>query len=198
MIAIIDYGMGNLRSVQKAFEFIGAQAVLTQDVQTMRDASHIVLPGVGAAADAIAHLRERELFEVCKAQANSGKPFLGICLGMQLLFGKSYENGEHECLALIEGEVVPFEQTGLRIPHMGWNEISIRANPLLTSDGEEVYFVHSYHAAHVPEQYVIATTEYGYAYPSAVQKENLFGLQFHPEKSGNVGLAMLKNFTKLR
>ncbi|WP_066683776.1 imidazole glycerol phosphate synthase subunit HisH [Christensenella intestinihominis] len=196
MIAVIDYGMGNLRSVEKAFQYLGFDVCVTDRKQDLQDASHIVLPGVGAVADALASLSRRGLTGEIIRQAESGKPFLGICLGMQLLFKKSYENGEYEALGLVSGEVKPFRSNGMRVPHMGWNSLKITDNPLFKNGGEEqyVYFVHSYHADGVPEENVIARTEYGYEFVSAVQKDNLFGLQFHPEKSGETGLAMLKNF----
>ncbi|WP_066648037.1 imidazole glycerol phosphate synthase subunit HisH [Christensenella timonensis] len=198
MIAVIDYGMGNLRSVEKAFAFLGYDVCVTNDARKIRDASHLVLPGVGAIADALTHLKQRGLFEEIIAQSRTGKPFLGICLGMQLLFDKSFENGEHKALGLVPGAVQPFSCTGLRIPHMGWNTLKTNASPLFEQENPCVYFVHSYHAAQVPKEYVSATTEYGYGFVSAVQKDNVYGLQFHPEKSGDTGLAMLKLFGGLK
>ena len=200
MIAIIDYGMGNLRSVQKACEYVGYDARITADKQTIRDASHVILPGGGAARDALQNLRERGLFDEAIRAAESGKPFLGICLGMQLLFDRRLENGEHECLGLVPGEVVPFRVNGLRVPHMGWNSLQIRNNPLFSREesGSYVYFVHSYHAQGVEEGDIIATCEYGYPFTAAVRRGNVFGTQFHPEKSGAVGIAMIKNFGGLR
>ncbi len=196
MIAIVDYGMGNLRSVEKAFSFLGFDAKVTHDKTVLSDASHIVLPGVGAMADAVSSLEKCGLKEELQKQAATGKPFLGICLGMQLLFEKSYENGLYEALALVKGDIKPFDLKHLRIPHMGWNSLKIVDNPLFEEEEKEqyVYFVHSYHAADVPEENVIAKTEYGYDFVSAVQKDNLFGLQFHPEKSGETGLKMLQRF----
>jgi glutamine amidotransferase len=196
MIAIIDYGMGNLRSVQKAFEYLGFDAVVTADRKIIADASHIVLPGVGAFADAIGCLSRSGLGDTVLTEVRKGKPFLGICLGMQLLFERSYENGEYEGLGLVPGEVAPFKVEGLKVPHMGWNNLVARENPLI-SGAPYVYFVHSYHAAGVPEQYVIAEADYGYRFTAAVRKDHIFGLQFHPEKSGDAGLAMLKNFGEL-
>lgn len=200
MIAVVDYGMGNLCSVEKAFTFLGFDARVTADKQVLRDASHIVLPGVGAIADAVRHLEERGFVEEIQKQAASGKPFLGICLGMQLLFDKSYENGEYDALGLIPGEVKPFELADMRVPHMGWNSLVVNDNRLFVDAGKEkyVYFVHSYHADNVPEEYIIAKTNYGYDFVSAVQKENIYGLQFHPEKSGETGLAMLQSFGGLK
>jgi glutamine amidotransferase len=198
MIAIVDYGMGNLRSVQKAFEFTGFDAVVTDDKRVLDDASHIVLPGVGAIADAIKNLRARGLDEEMIRQTKSGKPFLGICLGMQLLFDVSYENGEYGCLGLIPGAVRLFELkgTGLKVPHMGWNSLIAKECDLWGkgANGAYVYFVHSYHAADVPEENVAARCGYGYDFVCGVMKDNIFGLQFHPEKSGDTGLAMIKKF----
>ena len=196
MIAIIDYGMGNLRSVQKAFEFLGFDAHITDNKHDLINASHIVLPGVGAFADAISCLNESGLRDAMMKEIAKGKPFIGICLGMQLLFDKSYENGVYDGLSLVPGEVVPFHVTGLKVPHMGWNSLIVRDNKLFDSHGPDkyVYFVHSYHAASVPEDYIIAETAYGYRFTSAVQKDNVYGLQFHPEKSGDVGLDMLRRF----
>ncbi len=199
MIAIIDYGMGNLRSVQKAFEFLGFDASVTSDSKDIINASHIVLPGVGAFADAARCLENTGVQETMVAQIKKGKPFLGICLGMQLLFDRSFENGEHKGLSLIPGDIVEFDVKGLKVPHMGWNTLAEKSNALFDGEGEEkyVYFVHSYHPANVPEEYVIAKTDYGYTFPSAVAKDNIFGLQFHPEKSSETGLDMLKRFGEL-
>lgn len=195
MIAIIDYGMGNLRSVQKALEFLGFEARVTDSRQDLVDASHIVLPGVGAFADAAECLRQSGMQQTMLDEIKKGKPFLGICLGMQLLFDKSYENGEYDGLSLVPGEVVPFRVENLKVPHMGWNNLVARQNPLFDAgDGKYVYFVHSYHAAGVPEENIIAEADYGYRFTAAVQKENVFGLQFHPEKSGDTGLDMLRRF----
>lgn len=200
MIAIIDYGVGNLRSVQKAFEFLGFNAHVTDNKQDLLDASHIVLPGVGAFADATKCLKESGMQYAMLAEIQKGKPLLGICLGMQLLFDKSYENGEYEGLSLVPGNVVPFNVTDLKVPHMGWNNLVIKDNALFDNKGEEkyVYFVHSYHASDVPQEYIIAQADYGYRFTAAVCKDNIFGLQFHPEKSGEVGLEMLKRFGGLK
>ena len=200
MIAVIDYGMGNLRSVEKAFQYLGFDVCVTDRKEDLGRASHIILPGVGAIADALLRLERRGLIKEIAKQAASGKPFLGICLGMQLLFDKSYENGEYKALGLVKGEVSPFQLENMRVPHMGWNSLIMKDNALFGNDGEEkyVYFVHSYHAAGVPKENIIAETEYVYRFVSAVQKDNLFGLQFHPEKSGETGLNMLKNFGGLK
>lgn len=195
MIAIIDYGMGNLRSVQKAFEFLGFDARITDNKNNLKDASHIVLPGVGAFADAAVCLEQSGMQQTMLEEIKKGKPFLGICLGMQLLFDISYENGEYKGLGLVSGEVVPFKVHGLKVPHMGWNSLVARDNTLFDEgEGRFVYFVHSYHATGVPEAYIIAEADYGYRFTAAVQKDNIFGLQFHPEKSGDTGLDMLRRF----
>ncbi len=196
MIAIADYGMGNLRSVQKALEYLGFEAVITDDAQRIRDASHVVLPGVGAFADAAQNLMRSDLWDVLEGEVKKGKPFLGICLGMQLLFERSYENGVTQGLGLVPGEVVRFGVQDFKVPHMGWNNLIVRDNALITGT-PYVYFVHSYHASQVPETYIIAEAEYGYRFTAAVQKDNIFGFQFHPEKSGDAGLAMLKNFGEM-
>ncbi len=194
MIAIIDYGMGNIASVSKACAYWGYDVTVTDDRNKIADASHIILPGVGAARDAVARLKEKELFDFVVAQAKTGKPFLGICLGMQLLFERSFEDGEHECLNLVPGEVVPFKLEGMRIPHMGWNDIDVTENDLIKGSGQDVYFVHSYYASGVPHENVIATCEYGIRFTAAVRNGNIYGAQFHPEKSGDVGLNIIKNF----
>jgi len=195
MIAVVDYGMGNLRSVQKAFEYLGFDARITSQKQEMKDASHIVLPGVGAFGDAICCLEKTGVCETIGAEISKGKPFLGICLGMQLLFEKSLENGLHGGLGLVPGEVVPFPNTVLKVPHMGWNDLAARSNALFDADGQKfVYFVHSYYAANVSDEYIIAQADYGCRFVAAVQKDNVFGLQFHPEKSGDIGLDMLRRF----
>lgn len=199
MIAIIDYGMGNLRSVQKAFEFLGLRAHITDKADDLVNASRIVLPGVGAFADAIKRLEETGLCDTMQGEIKKGKPFMGICLGMQLMLDKSFENGEHQGLGLVPGDVVPFNVQSLKVPHMGWNSLEARDNILFNAQGRKyVYFVHSYHAAHVPEEYVVAKTQYGYPFVSVMQKDNVFGLQFHPEKSGNTGLDMLRRFGDLK
>ncbi len=199
MIAVIDYGMGNLRSVQKAFEFLGFDAIVTGSADDLKNASHIVLPGVGAFADAANSLKKSGMQETMLSEIKKGKPFLGICLGMQLLFERSFENGEYAGLSLIPGEVVRFNVKGFKVPHMGWNDLIIKDNALITGGmGKYVYFVHSYHISNVPREYVIAEAVYGYRFTAAVNKDNIYGLQFHPEKSGEVGLDMLKRFGELK
>jgi glutamine amidotransferase len=201
MLAIIDYEMGNLRSVQKAFERVGHPATITSDSSILAGANKIVLPGVGAFRDAIAALRDRKLVEPIRSAIESGKPFLGICLGLQLLFDKSYEDGEYEGLGVIPGEVVRFRvPREYKVPHMGWNELRFRSRPPVfegVPDGSHFYFVHSYYV--VPEDpSVIATeTEYPAAFCSSIWRGNLTAVQFHPEKSQAAGLRVLKNFAEL-
>jgi glutamine amidotransferase len=201
MIVIIDYGMGNLRSVQKAIEAVGHAALVTADPDRVRAASHVILPGVGAFADAMAELRRTGLDEAFADAVRSGKPCLGVCLGLQLLFDSSAEDGEHQGLGLLPGRVVRFTaQPGLKIPHMGWNTLQVqRPVPLL--DGLEpepsVYFVHSYHAVADRPDDVAAVALYPDPFPAIVWRDNLMACQFHPEKSQRIGLAMYANFTGL-
>lgn len=200
MIAIIDYGMGNLRSVQKGFERVGHTAIITNDPDQIARAEKIVLPGVGAFEDAIAELRRRELVGPILSAIDSGRPFLGICLGLQLLFDVSYENGRHEGLGVLRGEVVRFElPREYSVPHMGWNQLRIvRRAPALADarDGDHVYFVHSYYVVPTDASVIAAETDYGGPFCAAVWRDNVFATQFHPEKSQAVGLAMLKNFAE--
>ncbi len=202
-IAIVDYNMGNLRSVQNAMQKIGHPAVIEKEPNKIAEYDKLILPGVGAFGDAMEHLRSSGMDEAIKEFAASGKPLLGICLGMQLLFDKSYEFGEHEGLGLIRGEVVPFDTSRfphrLKVPHMGWNELFVqKRSPLFEGLPKAfyLYFVHSYHVVCEQEQ-TIGKTLYGYEFVSAVQKANIFGFQPHPEKSHDVGLAILKNFVEL-
>ena len=202
MIAIINYGVGNLYSLACSFDAIGEQVVVTADAQVIRSADKLILPGVGAFEDAANKLRQSGLDIVVKEQAALGKPLMGICLGMQLLFEKSYEFGEHEGLGLIPGVVRPIADVipaDLKIPHIGWNALEFRGNSPLFSNienGDHVYFVHSFYAADCDES-VIATTDYGATLTAAVAKDNVFGCQFHPEKSGAVGLDILRAFAKM-
>ena len=198
MIAIIDYGMGNLRSVQKAFEFLGFEAIITQDPKEILKADKVVLPGVGAFCDAISTIKEKKLDEVIFEVVKENKPLLGICIGMQLMFDKSYENGEYAGLGILSGEVVKLPDTEI-IPQIGWNNLDIkRETPLFDGLSEEdyVYFVHSYHVE-TSAPIVSATCYYGKEINVAVEKNNIYALQFHPEKSGDVGLKILKNFGRL-
>ena len=202
MIAIVDYGVGNLFSLKSSFDAIGAEVVVTSDPAVLRQAEKIILPGVGAFEDAAKKLRESGLDQVLLEQAGLGKPLMGICLGMQLLFEKSFEFGEHTGLGLLSGLVVPMKGVipkEYKIPHIGWNGLHItKKNPLFSgiTQGDCVYFVHSFYATDC-EDSVIATTEYGAELTAAVAKGNVYGCQFHPEKSGAVGLAILKAFADL-
>lgn len=203
MIAVVDYGVGNLFSLASSLSAVGADAFVTGEADAIRSADKILLPGVGAFADAVKKLRESGLFSLLREEAREGKPLLGICLGMQLLFEKSYEFGEHEGLALIPGAVRPIAEqipAGLKIPHIGWNALHFTGarHPLFRyiKDGDSVYFVHSYAAVDCGDA-VIATAEYGAPLTAAVAKGSVLGCQFHPEKSGNVGLSILRAFCEL-
>jgi glutamine amidotransferase len=201
MIQIIDYGMGNLRSVQKAFERLGHAAAICTDPAELAQATHVILPGVGAFRDAIAQLREQGFEAPIREHIASGRPFLGICLGLQLLFDVSYEDGEYRGLGIVPGEVVRFPPApGLKVPHMGWNALDIvRPNPLLTGipGGSHVYFVHSYFVVPRDESVTAARTVHGTPFVSMIARGSLFATQFHPEKSQRVGLQLLENFAKL-
>ena len=200
-IIIVDYGMANLRSVQKALEKMGAGADISSDPQRLAEADKLVLPGVGAFRDAIARLKDGGLAEPIRAHVRGGKPFFGICLGLQLLFTKSYEDGVYPGLDLFAGEVVRFpEVPGLKVPHMGWNQLHIkRPAPHLRDlpSDPSVYFVHSYYVVPEDTNIVATVTDYGAPFTSAIWCDNVFATQFHPEKSQRVGLAMLRNFVEL-
>ena len=202
MIAIIDYGVGNLFSLKSSFAAIGEEAVVTSDAAVISRADRLILPGVGAFEDAAKKLSDSGMAEVVKREAQSGKPIMGICLGMQLLFEKSYEYGEHEGLGLIGGSVRPIADVidkDLKIPHIGWNRLIVKKqSPLFKylSDGDCVYFVHSYYATDC-EDAVTATAEYSAELTASVEKDNVYGCQFHPEKSGDVGLKILKAFCEI-
>lgn len=202
MIRIIDYGVGNLFSLRSSLRAIGIDADYTGNPAEIRKADKLILPGVGAFRDAREALRSTGLDRVVQEEVGKGKPLMGICLGMQMLFDRSYEYGEYEGLGLIPGEIVPMEgriPKDLPIPHIGWNELMLKQpSPLMknTANGDYVYFVHSYYAE-TPAEYVIATTDYGVEMTAAVQKDNVYGCQFHPEKSSEVGLSILKAFCKL-
>ena len=202
MIAIVDYGVGNLFSLRSSFAAIGADAVATSDPDVIRRASGVILPGVGAFRDAAEKLRETGLWETVKEEANAGKPLLGICLGMQMLFEKSYEYGEYEGLGLISGSVRPIADVipkDYKIPQIGWNALHfVKPTPLFAKikEGDYVYFVHSYYAADCDDS-VIAVTDYGAPLTAAVQRGNVMGCQFHPEKSGDVGLSILRAFCEI-
>ena len=197
MTVIVDYGVGNLFSLSCSLAAIGEESVVTSDEAVIEGADRVILPGVGAFRDAMDKLRTSGLIPVLRRVAERGTPLLGICLGMQLLFDKSYEYGEHQGLGFVKGEVAPLPATGLKIPHMGWNALSFgkRKHPLFRylTEGDHVYFVHSY-AAVGCEESTIARTEYGAPVTAAVAKGNVLGCQFHPEKSGEVGLRILRAF----
>ena len=201
MIAIVDYQMGNLRSVQKAFERVGHEAVITADAAQLADADKIVLPGVGAFEDAMRELIDRNLVEPIRRAVAENRPLLGICLGMQLLFDKSFENGEHQGLGVLPGQVVHFDlPSEYKVPHMGWNQVEPQQpTPLLKGieNGTHFYFVHSYYVVPDDPQAVAGTTDYGPAFCSVVARDNLFATQFHPEKSQEFGLQILRNFAQL-
>ena len=196
MIAIIDYGVGNLRSVQKAFEFLGHSVVISSDPKEISDSDAIVLPGVGAFPDAMESLKDKGL-DIALVQAeNDGKPILGICLGMQLLFDKGYEIRECDGLGFIKGSIRKL-QSDVKIPHMGWNDIRKDNDCALLKgieEGSYVYFVHSFHAELKDESNLNASTIYGGKVPAIVSKNNVFGIQFHPEKSSRAGFRLLRNF----
>lgn len=202
MIAIIDYGVGNLFSLQSSLASIGAEAIVTSDEKEIAKADRIILPGVGAFEDAARKLRESGMAEVVKKEAAAGKPILGICLGMQLMFDKGYEYGEHEGLGLIHGNVRPIADVipgDYKIPHIGWNLLNFKQEtPLFKyiNEGDYVYFVHSFYAADCDEA-VLATTEYGADLTAAAANGNVYGCQFHPEKSGKIGLNILRAFVEL-
>ena len=204
MIAIVDYGVGNLFSLKSSLQAVGAEVVVTGDAETLRAADRIILPGVGAFGDAARKLRESGLAEVVKEEALKGKPLMGICLGMQMLLEKSYEYGEHKGLGLIPGAIRPIAETipaNYKIPHIGWNALFFPAekHPVFADvkEGDHVYFVHSFHGTGCEES-VAATTEYGGMLTAAVAKGNVVGCQFHPEKSGPVGLKILKAFSEMK
>ncbi len=198
-VKIIDYGMGNLQSIRRACEECGASVMITDNPLDLGDADHIILPGVGAFADAMRNLQQKDWLGAINRAAQKGVPFLGICLGMQLLASKGFEGGETDGLNLIPGEVRVLRppDTDLRIPHVGWNEIkSLQPNLLFTNihDGTDFYFVHSYHFVPHDSANVVTVTDYGIDFVSAVTKGNVFGVQFHPEKSQRAGFQLIKNF----
>ncbi|MBX3432941.1 MAG: imidazole glycerol phosphate synthase subunit HisH [Pirellulales bacterium] len=201
MLAIIDYQMGNLRSVQKGFERAGHAAAISSDVQTLAAADKLVLPGVGAFADAIAELRRRDLVPVIKDAIAAGKPVLGICLGLQMLFDVGYEDGEHEGLGVLPGEVRRFDvPSEFKVPHMGWNRVRYTRQPPIFAgipDQSHFYFVHSYYVVPRDEEVMAGTADYPDPFCAMIWRDNLFATQFHPEKSQAAGLAVLKNFAEL-
>ncbi len=202
MVAIVDYNMGNLASVYNACKLIDADATIVKDPSMLKNFNRVILPGVGAFGDAMEHLKSTGMYDAVREFASSGKPIIGICLGMQLLFESSEEFGDTEGLGLIPGKVVPFDKSRMdmddhKVPHVGWNKIFNKPNKLF--DGLEnpyLYFVHSFHAV-CDDKYTIGTTHYGYDFVSAVQKDNIYGFQPHPEKSHDNGIQILRNFMKL-
>lgn len=200
-VAIVDYGMGNLHSVSKAVERLGYTSLVTADAGEILAADSVILPGVGAFGDAMEHLRASGMDVVVKAAAEAGQPLLGICLGMQLLFSSSEEHGEHKGLDLLPGSVVRFApRDGYKVPHMGWNKLGFLqpASPLLTGLEEgHVYFVHSYHVQASADSDLLAVTDYGHPVTAVVGRNNVYGMQFHPEKSGELGIKLLGNFLRL-
>lgn len=201
MVAIIDYGAGNLSSVKKALDYLGADCEITQDKDKILSASHIILPGVGSFGDAMESMKARGLVETIKEVATGDKPFLGICLGLQLLFEHSEESPEAEGLGILKGSIAKIpNDTGLKVPHMGWNSISLKQNDGVFAnidDGSYFYFVHSYYLKDADEDVVGATTQYGVEIQCAVQKGKLCATQFHPEKSSEIGLKLLRNFLEM-
>ena len=203
MIAVINYGVGNLFSLTGSLEHLGIDAVVTSDIEKIKNADRIILPGVGAFSDAKQKLVDTGLIPVLDEEVKKGKPHLGICLGMQMLFEKSFEYGEHTGLGYIKGEVCPLNSdisSDLKVPHIGWNKLIIKdkSNPMLkyTNEGDYVYYVHSFYAKNCEES-LVAYSEYGVNVPGLVNNQNVFGAQFHPEKSGKVGLSMLKAFNEV-
>lgn len=199
-IVIVDYGVGNFRNVQKAFEAVGAAAEITSSVEVVEQAEVVVLPGVGAFGDAMRHLVERGLDQPVLAAARAGKPLFGICVGLQLLFDESEEMGRRRGLGILPGKVVRFPKEVGPVPHMGWNQIQPqRSHPLLRhiSPGDFAYFAHSYYAIPANPAHVIASTDYGRPFASVVGDDNVCAIQFHPEKSQQVGLQILRNFVEI-
>ena len=208
MIAVIDYGMGNLRSVQKALEFVGAKVIVTHDPDLILSADSVVLPGVGAFKDCMANLNKLSLIDPIRKFIDSGKPFLGICLGLQVLFEESEEYGPVPGLGILPGKVVKFidgssdtrKGPQIKIPHMGWNQIKVKKNaPLFAGVGDSpyFYFVHSYYVVPEDPEMVATVTHYGIEFVSGIQHKNIYAFQFHPEKSQQLGLTVLKNFSRL-
>ncbi len=198
MNIIIDYGLGNLNSVQKGFERVGLETKISSDVDDIKKSDSLILPGVGAFRDAISLLKEKNLKDIIIEEVKKGKNILGICLGMQLLYEKSFENGEYDGLGLIEGHIKKFD-ISLKVPHMGWNDLKIqKENPIVKyiKEGDYVYYVHSYYAEGREED-VIAYSEYEVKVPGIINKDNIYGIQFHPEKSGNVGHNILKAYKEI-
>lgn len=201
MITIVDYGMGNLRSVQKAFEHLGTSATIASEPSQIRDASHLVLPGVGAFRDAAAEIKRQGFADPIRDHIAADRPFLGICLGLQLLFDVSYEDGEYQGLGIVPGNVVRFDdQPNLKIPHMGWNQLQRTGEPRLLAgipEDSHFYFVHSFYVAPSDDSVVSGRTTHGNDFVSMIERGNLFATQFHPEKSQRAGLSLLANFAAI-
>lgn len=200
MIAILDYDMGNLRSVSKAVEHVGGKCAVTRDPKRAAKADKLILPGVGAFKDCMANLESYGLIEPIREFIASGRPFLGICLGMQLLMDESEEGGRHRGLGILPGKVRRFSpELGLKVPHMGWNRLKLKGKPRLLEgmEGDYVYFVHSYYVAPEKKKAIAAVSDYGLEFAASLESDNIFATQFHPEKSQKVGLGLLKRFVKL-
>lgn len=200
MIVIVDYGVGNIRNVERAFTKLNMDVVVTRDVDLINQAQAIILPGVGAFRDAISNLKKYDLVECLRCNAAKGTWIVGICLGMQLLYDKSYEDGEYEGLGLLRGEIVKFDDTELKVPHMGWNQLVKKREDEIgkgLSENDYVYFVHSYYLKNKDVDSVIFTSSYGVDVPAIIRKNNIIGMQFHPEKSGDVGVRILSNLKEL-
>ncbi|PKM64971.1 MAG: imidazole glycerol phosphate synthase subunit HisH [Firmicutes bacterium HGW-Firmicutes-20] len=200
MIVIVDYGVGNIRNVERALTKLGMEVIVTRDIEMIDQAKAIILPGVGAFRDAIGNLIKYDLVDCLKRNAEKGTWIVGICLGMQLLYDKSYEDGEYEGLGLLRGEIVKFDDSDLKVPHMGWNRLIKQREDELTqdlTDQDYVYFVHSYYLKSDDKEQIIFTSSYGVDVPAIVRKDNIIGMQFHPEKSGAVGVKILRNLKEL-
>jgi len=200
-MVIVDYGMGNLRSVQKGFERVGVNAVISRDPNVVSEATHLVVPGVGGFKDCIGNLETHGLLRPIREAINAELPYLGICLGLQILFSEGMEFGSHPGMGIIPGKVLRFPMKGLKIPHMGWNQIQVvKESPILEGipEGSFFYFVHSYYGLPDEADWVATTTDYGAPFPSAVSRGRLFACQFHPEKSQGIGMRLLSNFARLK
>lgn len=200
MIVIVDYGVGNIRNVERAFTKLNMDVVVTRDIGKIDQASAIVLPGVGAFRDAINNLKKYDLVECLQRNAKKGTWIIGICLGMQLLYDKSYEDGEYDGLGLLRGDIVKFDDGELKVPHMGWNQLVRRRDDEIArglSENDYVYFVHSYYLRNEDPDSVICTSFYGVDVPAMIRKNNIIGMQFHPEKSSAVGVKILSNIKEL-
>jgi glutamine amidotransferase len=200
MIVIVDYGVGNIRNVERAFTKLGMDVVVTRDIEKIDQATAIILPGVGAFRDAINNLKKYDLVECLQRNAAKGTWIIGICLGMQLLYDKSFEDGEYEGLGLLRGEIVKFDDSELKVPHMGWNQLVKRRDDEIgkgLSENDYVYFVHSYYLKNEDPTSILYTSFYGVDVPAIIRKDNIIGMQFHPEKSSAVGVKILSNIKEL-